>query len=65
MKITKKQKMAILAFAECNMNASETARKLSHNRNTVVGKLETVKDNTKLNPFSFYDLIKLVEIAKE
>lgn len=55
----------ILAFAECNMRVRETARKMFKHRNTVVYHLQQIKEITGLDPYNFYDLIKLVEGVKE
>lgn len=55
----------ILAFAECNMNRIETAKKLNCiHRNTILYRFEDIYIKTGLNPKNFYDLIKLVDIAK-
>ena len=58
--ITKRDKEVIIAYAENNMNASETARNIFMSRNSVVYHLDRVKKITKLNPCWFYDLVELV-----
>ena len=54
----------VLAFAECNMKIRETARKIFRHRNTVVYHLIQIKAITGLDPYNFYDLVKLVKMAK-
>ena len=54
----------ILAFAENNMNASQTSNSLFMHRNTVVYHLDKVKRKTGLDPCNFYDLMKLIEIER-
>lgn len=60
-----RKKEIILALAECNMSANEAARVKHYHRNTVVYHCEQIRKKTGLNPRNFYDLIKLVEMAKE
>lgn len=55
----------ILAFADNNMNVSNTAKQLFMHRNTVVYHLERIKEFTDKNPFNFYDLHDLVVWVKE
>ena len=55
----------ILALADNNMNESETARMLFMHRNTVVYHIGKVKKLTGLDPTNFYDLCKLVKMARE
>ena len=59
------QKQVILALAECNMNIRKTSGTLYMHRNVVYFHLGKVKENTGLDPQNFYDLIKLVELARE
>ena len=54
----------ILAFAEHSMGITATAKELYMHINTVVYHLEKIRKNTGLNPRRFYDLVKLVEMAK-
>jgi carbohydrate diacid regulator len=55
----------VLAYADNNMNASETARNLFMHRNTVQYHLDVAGKKTGLSPLKFYDLVKLVGILKE
>lgn len=48
-------------FAECDMNVSETARTLMYHRNNVDYHLKKIAEETGLNPFCFYDLVKLLK----
>ena len=54
----------VLALAENNMNESETARSLFMHRNTVVYHIGKVKKLTGLDPTNFYDLVELVQMAR-
>ena len=62
-KLTDTDKDILISFAENNMSASETARKQYLHRNTIVYHLERVKSKTGLNPFNFYQLVQLMELA--
>lgn len=55
----------VLAFADNDMNVSETSRKLFMHRNTTHYHLERVGKRTGLSPLKFYDLVQLVGILKE
>jgi sugar diacid utilization regulator len=55
----------VLTFADNDMNATETGKKLFMYRTTVTYHLERVGAKTGLSPFKFYDLVKLVGILKE
>ena len=55
----------ILLLAENNMRATETAYALDVHRNTVCWRISKIKDITGLDPLNFYDLHKLVEMARE
>ena len=57
------QKEVLIGLANNNMDVSKTARKLFRHRNSVVYHLEKVKVTTGLNPFNFYELIKLLELC--
>ena len=54
----------VLALAENDMNESETARSLFMHRNTVVYHIGKVKKLTGLDPTNFYDLVELVQMAR-
>ena len=60
-RLTANQIEIIEMFAKCNMNVSETARKLYKHRNTVVHQLNRIRESTGLNPENFYDLVELVK----
>lgn len=55
----------LLAFAECNMSTSETARKLYCTHGTVKYRLWRIKERTGLDPHRFYDLVELVRRYNE
>ncbi len=63
--MTRQDAEIVLAFAECDMNANEVARRKFMHRNTVIYHLDKVKRETGLDAQHFYDLIKLVDLAKE
>lgn len=63
--ITDLDARVVLAFADNNMNATETGKKLFMYRTTVKYHLESVGKKTGLSPLKFYDLVKLVGILKE
>lgn len=54
----------VLALADHNMNTSETARVGYMHRNTVLYHIRKIKRETGLDPTNFYDLCKLVKMAK-
>lgn len=54
----------ILEMADNNMNETETARVLFMHRNNVVYHIQKIKRLTGLDAAIFYDLVKLVEIAR-
>lgn len=60
-----RHKAIILAMADCDLQISKTARKLYCNRNTIIYHLQKIKVETGLDPEKFWDLCKLVEIARE
>lgn len=53
----------ILALAENNMKATETAYALDRHRNCVMYRIDKIKRITGLDPLNFYDLHKLVEMV--
>lgn len=55
----------ILIFAENSMRMTETAYALNVHRNTVVYRISKIKRITGLDPQNFYDLCKLVEMARK
>ena len=64
-RMTDRQREIVLALAGCKMNASEAGKKIFLHRNTVLYHGEQIKLSTGLDPFDFYDLCKLLEMAKE
>lgn len=65
MNLTEKEKEAIIAYADSNMNGSRTGKKIFLHRNSVYYRLRNVKEKTGLDPFNFYDLVKLVYRIKD
>ncbi len=62
--LTDRNKEIILALAECNMNQAEVSRVKYLHINTVIYHIQKIRETTGLDPQNFYDLIKLVEMAK-
>lgn len=54
----------ILAYAENNMRAKWAAKQLDVHWNFIYRRLDRIWDKTGLDPHNFYDLHKLVEMAK-
>ncbi len=59
------EKQIILSLANYDMNVSRTSRAIHMHRNSIEYHLEKIQQRTGFNPKRFYDLVKLVEIAKE
>lgn len=55
----------ILTLAKNNMKATETSYDLDVHRGTVMYRIAKIKEITGLDPLNFYDLCKLVEMAKK
>lgn len=53
----------LMAFADNNMNVSETGRQHYRHRNTVRYHLDKVIERTGLNPYNFYDLVQLLKLC--
>ena len=53
----------IIEFANNNMDVSKTARDMFTHRNTVVYRLKKIGRETGLNPYRFYDLFQLLQLA--
>lgn len=62
--LKEKDKRIILTLAACDMNVLEAARRLYLSRNGYVYHLDKIKHLTGLDPRNFYDLYKLVELAR-
>lgn len=54
----------ILALAKNNMRVTETAYELDRHRNGILYRIGKIKRITGLDPMNFYDLCKLLEIAR-
>ena len=55
----------IIALADNKMNVSEVSRQLYMHRNTVAYHINRIKQITGKDPLNFYDLYRLVMLAKE
>ena len=62
--MTEMQAVVVIAFADNNMNMQATARQLYYHRNTVVYNIAKVREQTGKDPMNFYDLCKLLPIAR-
>ena len=60
-----RHKEIILAMAENDMHATAAAVALNYHRNTIMYHLEQISKLYGLNPRCFYDLCRLVDMAKE
>lgn len=63
--MTEHHKKIILAYAANDMKIKKTAENLSYGETTIVYHLNQIHRKYGLNPRRFYDLVKLVEMAKE
>ena len=55
----------VLAMADNRMRVTEAAKALYMNHTTVLYHIKLIKAITGKDPMNFYDLIDLVELAKE
>ena len=55
----------ILTLAECNMNASETGKRIFMSPSAVKWNLDRIKEITGKDPRNFYDLMELVKMVKD
>lgn len=62
--LTEKEKEILLALAEHNMNRSEAAMSLYMARNSFYYHFNNIHKKTGLDPRNFYDLAKLLGMAK-
>lgn len=62
--MTDKDKEVILALANFNMDVAKTSRAIYAHYNTIRYHVRRIKEETGLNPMNFYDLHKLVGIAR-
>lgn len=58
-------KQIILAFARNDTTIARTATELCYSETNIAYHLGQIKRTYSLNPKNFYDLCKLVELAKE
>lgn len=63
-KLTQTQAEIILAYAECSMNRSKTARKLYRNINDIYYQLKKIKEDVGIDPRQYYELKKLENLAR-
>jgi sugar diacid utilization regulator len=57
------QKSVVIAFAENDMTIYRTAQAMHYHRNNIHCHLRRVREKTGLDPYNFFDLIKLYEMA--
>jgi sugar diacid utilization regulator len=62
--LTPRQARIVLAMAESDMRYSKAAVILHFHKNTIDYHITKIRENTGLDPKCFYDLCKLVEMAK-
>lgn len=55
----------ILVLAENNMMVTETAYAMRRHRNGILYRIGKIKRITGFDPMNFYDLCKLVEMARK
>ena len=55
----------IVALADNSMNVTDAADAIYVHRCTVHYRVKKIREGTGLNPFNFYDLCKLLTVAKE
>lgn len=63
--LSERQREIVQAFADNNMNATETANNTYTHRNTVIYHLGQVAEKTGLDPHCFRDLNKLLSIIEK
>lgn len=63
--LEERHKEIVFAMAENDMNATAAAAALNYHRNTIMYHLEQIRRLYGLDPRCFYDLCRLVEMAKE
>lgn len=61
--MTKKQARMIILYAQKNMRISEVARKLGLSHSKVDTALRQIKKETGLDPWNFFDLHELYQMA--
>ena len=63
--LSERQREVIKAFADCNMNASVTAKRTFTDRNNIYYHIREIRRKTGLNPRCFKDLNKLLIILEK
>ena len=63
--LSERQREVIKAFADCNMNASVTAKRTFTDRNNIYYHIREIRRKTGLNPRCFKDLNKLLSILEK
>lgn len=62
--LTEKEKLIIFSLAQNGLKRKRVAKELFHHPNAITYHVERIRMKTGLNPMDFYDMIKLVELAK-
>lgn len=65
MALDQKQKTLVLGMARNGMNISKTAREIHYTWRGAMFQIEKMQRKLNLDARNFYDLCKLVEMAKE
>ena len=63
--MTNDDKALLRAYAENNMNRSQTSKAVYLHTNAIRYRFAVIRRETGLNPQCFYDLVKLLGIAGE
>lgn len=62
--LTERQKETILAMADNDMRVTKAAKSMGIDSTTMYEHFRRIKRETKLDPQSLYDLVKLVEMVR-
>lgn len=63
--MTNDDKALLRAYAENNMNRSQTSKAVYLHTNSIRYRFDVIRRETGLDPGNFYDLVKLLGIAEE
>lgn len=63
--MTSDDKALLKAYAENNMNRSQTSKAVYLHTNSIRYRFAVIRQETGLDPQCFYDLVKLLGIAEE
>ena len=63
--MTNDDKALLRAYAENNMNRAQTSKAVYLHTNSIRYRFAVIRRETGLDPQCFYDLVKLLGIAKE